>query len=72
MAYLGENLIKLLKQKVAQRVAIILGYFMPPKNHNEPLKVAQLAKIPQSGHPGGWGSEGLGSWLQNFMLSPRF
>ncbi len=53
MAYLGENLIKLLKQKVVQRVAIILGYFILPKNHNEPLKVAQLAKIPQSGHPGG-------------------
>jgi hypothetical protein len=35
----------LLKQKVAQKVAIILGYFMFKKNQNEPLKVAQLAKI---------------------------
>jgi hypothetical protein len=26
-AYLGENLINLLKQKIAQKVAIILGYF---------------------------------------------
>jgi hypothetical protein len=34
----------LLKQKVAQKVAIILGYFMLSKNHNEPPKVAQLAK----------------------------
>jgi len=34
----------LLKQKVAQKVAIILGYFIFSKNHNEPPKVAQLAK----------------------------
>ncbi len=38
--YLGKNVINLLKQKVA----IILGYFIFPKNHNEPPKVAQLAK----------------------------
>jgi hypothetical protein len=37
---LGENL----KQKVAQNVAITLGYFIFSKNHNEPPKVAQLAK----------------------------
>jgi hypothetical protein len=34
----------LLKQKVAQKVEIILGYFILSKNHNEPPKVAQLAK----------------------------
>jgi hypothetical protein len=39
-AYLGENLINLLKQKVAT----ILGYFILSKNHNKPPKVAQLAK----------------------------
>jgi hypothetical protein len=41
----------LLKQKVAQKVEIILGYFILSKNHNEPPKVAQLSKIAQSGHP---------------------
>ena len=35
-----KNLINLLKQKVA----ITLGYFILSKNHNEPQKVAQLAK----------------------------
>jgi hypothetical protein len=35
-AYLGKNVINLLKQKVA----IILGYFILSKNHNEPSKVA--------------------------------
>jgi hypothetical protein len=44
MAYLGETLINLLKQKVAQIVTIILGYFMLSKNHNELPKVAQLMK----------------------------
>jgi hypothetical protein len=34
----------LLKQKVAQNVTISLGYFILSKNHNEPSKVAQLAK----------------------------
>jgi hypothetical protein len=43
-AYLGEKVIILLQQKVAQNVAISLGYFIFPKNHNEPPKVAQLAK----------------------------
>ncbi len=38
--YLGENVINLLEQKVA----IYLGYFVFSKNHNEPPKVAQLAK----------------------------
>jgi hypothetical protein len=42
--YLGKNVINLLKQKVAQKVAIILGYFIFSKNHNEPPKVAQMAK----------------------------
>jgi hypothetical protein len=39
-AYLGENLINLLKQKVAQKVTIILGYMILSKNNNEPPKVA--------------------------------
>jgi hypothetical protein len=42
--YIGENVINLLKQKVAQNVAISLGYFIFSKNHNEPSRVAQLAK----------------------------
>ncbi len=42
--YLGQNVINLLKQKVAQKVAIVLGFFIFSKNHNEPLKPAQLAK----------------------------
>ncbi len=42
--YLSENVKDLLKQKVAQYVAISLGYFIFPKNHNEPPKVAQLLK----------------------------
>jgi len=41
----------LLIQKVAQNVDIILGYFIFSKNHNELSKVAQWAKIAQSGHP---------------------
>jgi hypothetical protein len=43
-AYLGENSRNLLKQKVAQIVVIILGYFILSKNRNEPPKGAQLAK----------------------------
>ncbi len=39
------NLINYLKQYVAQKVAIILGCFILPKNHNKPPKVAKLAKI---------------------------
>jgi hypothetical protein len=34
----------LLKQKVSQKVAIILGYFIFKKSHNAPPKVAQLVK----------------------------
>jgi hypothetical protein len=34
----------LLKQKIAQKVAIILGYFILSKYNNEPPKVAQLAR----------------------------
>jgi hypothetical protein len=30
-AYLGKNLINLLKQRVAKKVTIILGYFILPK-----------------------------------------
>jgi len=40
----GKNVIILLKQKVAQKVNIILGYFILSKNHNEPPKVARLVK----------------------------
>jgi hypothetical protein len=43
-AYLGENVINLLKQKLAN----ILGFFILSKNHNEPPTVAQLQKIAQS------------------------
>jgi hypothetical protein len=35
-AYLGKNVINLFKQKVAQNVASILGYFILSENHNEP------------------------------------
>jgi hypothetical protein len=41
----------LLKQKVAQIVAISLGYFIFSKSHNGHPKVAQFAKIAQSDHP---------------------
>jgi hypothetical protein len=44
LAYSGKNVIDLLKQKIAQNVAITLGYLIFSKNHNEPSKVAQLAK----------------------------
>jgi hypothetical protein len=43
-AYLGENLINLLKQKVTQKAAIILGYVIFSKNNNKPQKVAQLVR----------------------------
>jgi hypothetical protein len=43
-AYLGKNVINLLKQKVAQKVTIVLDYFIFSKNHNAPPKVAQLMK----------------------------
>jgi hypothetical protein len=49
--YLDENGINLLRQKVAQKVTIILGYFIFSKSHKEPPKVTQLAKIAHSGHP---------------------
>jgi hypothetical protein len=42
--YLGKNVINLFKQKVAQNVAISLGFFIFSKNHNEPSKEAQFAK----------------------------
>jgi hypothetical protein len=41
----------LLKQKIAQNVTITLGYIISSKNHNQSSKVAQLAKMAQSGHP---------------------
>ncbi len=34
-AYLGENVINLLQQKVAQNIAISMSYFIFSKNHNE-------------------------------------
>jgi hypothetical protein len=43
-AYLGKNVINLLKQKVAPKVTINLGYFILSKNHIELPKVVQLAK----------------------------
>jgi hypothetical protein len=48
-ASLGEK--KLLKQKVAQDVAIYLGYFIFSKSHNGHPKVAQLAKNCQTWSP---------------------
>jgi hypothetical protein len=42
-AYLVENVMNLLKQKVAQKCCISLGYLIFSMNHNEPPKVAQLA-----------------------------
>jgi hypothetical protein len=41
--YLCENVINLLRQKVAQNVAISFGYFIFSKNPIERPKVAQLA-----------------------------
>ncbi len=43
-AYLDENVINLVKPKVAQNVTISLGYFIFSKNHNEPPNVAYLPK----------------------------
>jgi hypothetical protein len=45
IAYLSENVINLLQQKVAQNIAISLGYFIFYLNHNEPPKVTQLANL---------------------------
>jgi hypothetical protein len=50
-AYLGENVINLLQQKVTQNIPISFSYLIFSKNHNEPPKVAQLVKIAQYGHP---------------------
>jgi hypothetical protein len=41
----------MLWQKVAQNVAISLGYFGCSKNQNEVPKVAQLIRNGKSGHP---------------------
>jgi hypothetical protein len=43
-AYLGENVINLHKQKVAQNIAISLGYFIFSKNHKKPPIVSQFSK----------------------------
>jgi hypothetical protein len=44
IVYLGENVINLLKPKVAQNVASFLGCFMLSKNHNELQKVSPIGK----------------------------
>jgi hypothetical protein len=41
---LRKNEINLLKQKVDQKVAIHLGFFILSKNHYKPPKVAELVK----------------------------
>ncbi len=43
-AYLGENVKNLPKQNIAQNVAFSLGFFCFLKSHNDPQKVAKLAK----------------------------
>jgi hypothetical protein len=43
-AYLGENIKKLLNQKVAQNITISLGFFTYMKNCIVPPKVASVAK----------------------------
>jgi hypothetical protein len=62
-AYLSKNVINLLKQKGAQKVTIILGYFILSKNHNEPPKVAQLAKNCPIWSPCLWAKPGTYSPL---------
>jgi hypothetical protein len=55
LKYLQQTMFEtLLKQKVAQKVAIILGYFIFSKKHNELPKVAQLAKNYQIWSPCQW------------------
>jgi hypothetical protein len=39
---LGKNVINLLKHKLAQKVAINLGYFILSKNHNEPSMISMF------------------------------
>jgi hypothetical protein len=53
-AYFGKNVINSLQQKVALKVTNNLGYFILSKNHNEPPKVAQLAKHCQIWSPWFW------------------
>jgi hypothetical protein len=43
-AYLGENVINLQLQKVAQNITISLGYFIFSKYRSETPKAAQLVK----------------------------
>ncbi len=47
---LGKNVKHLLQQKVAQKVAISLGYFIFFKSHNWRPKVAQFVKNCRSGN----------------------
>jgi hypothetical protein len=47
---LGENFKHMPQGKVAQNVAIFLGYFNFSKNHYKLPKVAQKPNIAQSGH----------------------
>jgi len=67
IAYLGENSINLLKQKVA----IILGYFILSKNHNEPPNVAQLAKNRPIWSPGLWATQKVKALQSLFCVQVR-
>jgi hypothetical protein len=58
----------LLKLKVAQKVAIILGYFIFSKNHNEPLKVTPLAKNRPIWSP--WLAEASATQRKSFIVLP--
>ncbi len=49
-AYLGENVLNLPKQKVAQNVSISLRYLIFSKGHNWLPKIAQLVKNCPSGY----------------------
>jgi hypothetical protein len=51
-AYLGENLKNLVKQKVAPKVTIILGYYILSKIIMSLQKKPNWQKNAQSGHPG--------------------
>jgi hypothetical protein len=72
-AYLSENVINLLKEKVAQNVAISLGYFIFSKNHNEsksnPIgeKSPNLVTLPIMCH----GHMGILSIVQHLGWGPQ-
>jgi hypothetical protein len=60
----------LCKQKVAQKGAIILGYFIFSKNHNEPPEVAQLAKKLHNLVSLNVNSRNFGSWNWHYSIQP--